>query len=331
MHLLLPEVLFQFLVWKICSNSSDSSICCISNKRSKLNLDSTFLWHCRLGHINKKCIKKLQHDELLKSTNDESFDKCISGMSGKMEFLDHLKECGIVSQRTPPYTSQHNGVSERRNQTLLDMVRSMMSQTTLPKCFWDYALELVARILNIVPTKKVEKTLYEVWHGQAPKLSYLKEIMGYSFYHPPENKIIVAQNAEFYEDSLISQEAKEHDLEDHNEPTNYKATLLDPESNKWLEAMKVKTFSLVEDTRVIRILIAIAAYYDNEIWQMDVKTFFLNGHLTKEVYMVQPEGFVNPKYPERVCKLQRSIYGLKQASRHWNKRFDKEIKMFGFT
>ncbi|GJX72383.1 retrotransposon protein, putative, ty1-copia subclass, partial [Tanacetum coccineum] len=51
--------------------------------------------------------------------------------------------------------------------------------------------------------------------------------------------------------------------------------------------------------RAIRILIAIAAYYDYEIWQMDVKTTFLNGHLTEEVYMEQPEGFVNPKFPNR--------------------------------
>ncbi|GJR28224.1 retrotransposon protein, putative, ty1-copia subclass [Tanacetum coccineum] len=81
----------------------------------------------------------------------------------------------------------------------------------------------------------------------------------------------------------------------------------------------------------IRILIAIAVYYDYEIWQMDVKTAFLNGHLSEEVYMEQPEGFVNPKYPNHVCKLKRSIYGLKQASRQWNKRFDDEIKKFGFT
>nr|GEW42605.1 putative retrotransposon protein [Tanacetum cinerariifolium] len=47
--------------------------------------------------------------------------------------------------------------------------------------------------------------------------------------------------------------------------------------------------------------------------------------------MEQPEGFVNPKYPNHVCKLKRSIYGLKQASRQWNKRFDDEIKKFGFT
>ncbi|GJU70088.1 retrotransposon protein, putative, ty1-copia subclass [Tanacetum coccineum] len=92
-----------------------------------------------------------------------------------------------------------------------------------------------------------------------------------------------------------------------------------------------ETFSPVADIKAIRILIAIAAYYDYEIWQMDVKTAFLNGHLNKDVYMVQPEGFVNPKHPRRVCKLQRSIYGLKQASRSWNKRFDEEIKKYGFT
>ncbi|GKF13818.1 retrotransposon protein, putative, ty1-copia subclass, partial [Tanacetum coccineum] len=66
--------------------------------------------------------------------------------------------------------------------------------------------------------------------------------------------------------------------------------------------------------------------YDYEIWQMDVKTAFLNGHLDEDIYMDQPKGYVNPKYPNRVCKLQRSIYGLKQASRQWNKRFDEEIK-----
>ncbi|GKE66884.1 retrotransposon protein, putative, ty1-copia subclass [Tanacetum coccineum] len=92
-----------------------------------------------------------------------------------------------------------------------------------------------------------------------------------------------------------------------------------------------ETFSPVADIRAIRILIAIAAYYDYEIWQMDVKTAFLNGRLDEDIYMVQIEGYVNPKYPNCVCKLQRSIYGLKQASRQWNKRFDKEIKKFGFT
>ncbi|GKA36100.1 retrotransposon protein, putative, ty1-copia subclass [Tanacetum coccineum] len=72
-------------------------------------------------------------------------------------------------------------------------------------------------------------------------------------------------------------------------------------------------------------------YRDYEIWQMDVKTVFLYGYLDEDIYMVQPEGFINPKHQRKVCKLQRFIYGLKQASKSWNKRFDKEIKRFGFT
>ncbi|GKC79494.1 retrotransposon protein, putative, ty1-copia subclass [Tanacetum coccineum] len=210
------------------SYANDSSIYIVSNKRAKLDLDSALLWHCRLGHISKKRIEKLQHEELLNSTDLRAFEKCISCMSRKMarkpythqverakdllglihtnvccpfkimsrqgasyfvtfiddfshygyvyllkhkhevfetfkvfqkevenqlgntikslrsdhgaeymsqELLDHLKDHEIIAHRTPPYTPQHNGVSERRNRTLLDMVQSMMSQTTLPKSF----------------------------------------------------------------------------------------------------------------------------------------------------------------------------------------------------
>ena len=60
------------------------------------------------------------------------------------------------------------------------------------------------------------------------------------------------------------------------------------------------------------------------------KTAFLNGFIKEELYMMQPEGFVNPKGANKVCKLQRSIYGLVQASRSWNKRFDSVIKAYGF-
>ena len=64
----------------------------------------------------------------------------------------------------------------------------------------------------------------------------------------------------------------------------------------------------------IRILLAIVAYYDYENWKMDVKTTFLNRNLLEDVYMIGCVSFKDPKYPNRVCKLQISIYGLKQAS-----------------
>ena len=84
------------------------------------------------------------------------------------EFGLHLKQCGIVLQLTPPGTPHRNGVSERRNRTLLDMVRSMMSLTDLPLLFWGYALEMDAFTLNRAPSKSVETTPYELWFARNP-------------------------------------------------------------------------------------------------------------------------------------------------------------------
>nr|GFB81235.1 hypothetical protein [Tanacetum cinerariifolium] len=214
------------------------------------------------------------------------------------EFLDHLKDHRIIAHRTPPYTSQHN----------------------------EDDIEIDEPQSDIVPIRRSTRTR----HASDHMCLYI--------------------------------DAEEHELGDLGEPANYKAALLDPESKKWLNAMNVEMQSmkdnevcvLVElppngktvgskwlfkkknrhgwkfaDIRAIRILIAIAVYY--EIWKMDVKTAFLNGYLNEEVYMEKPEGFVNPKYLNQVCKVKRSIYGLKQASRQWNKRFEDEIKKFGFT
>ena len=80
-----------------------------------------------------------------------------------------------------PGTPQHNGVSERHNRTLLDIVQSMMSLTNLPLLFWGYALETAAFTLNRAPSKSVEMTSYELWFGKKPKLSFLK-VWGYDAY-----------------------------------------------------------------------------------------------------------------------------------------------------
>ena len=72
-----------------------------------------------------------------------------------------------------------------------------------------------------------------------------------------------------------------------------------------------ETFSPVAMIKSIRILLAIAAHYDYEIWKIDMKIAFLNGNLEEEVYMIQPEGYTSKEFPEKVYRLQRSIYGLK--------------------
>ncbi|KAJ9546753.1 hypothetical protein OSB04_019296 [Centaurea solstitialis] len=297
------------------------------SKRSKDIEDQTYLWHCRLGHINKKRVELLLKGGFLGTFNYKPFDNCESCLSGKMtkqpfnkeneratdlleiihtdvcgpfshvarggyryfitftddfsrygyvylmrhksesferfrefqnevqnqlgrkikflrsdrggeylsdEFDNHLMECGIVSQLTPPYTPQMNGVSERRNRTLLDMVRTMMCHSTLPMSFWGHALETAAHILNRAPTKSVEKTPYELWKGKKPNISFLRiwgcevyvkrptsgklkpksdkcffvgyprTTVGYYFYNPEENKVFVARNGKFLEEKFVS-------------------------------------------------------------------------------------------------------------------------------
>nr|GEW66722.1 retrotransposon protein, putative, Ty1-copia subclass [Tanacetum cinerariifolium] len=216
-----------------------------ANKRDKHALDSSYQWHCRLGHINKKHMDKLQRDGILQLTHNESLKKCKSCIFGKIwrkpfpHQVERAKDLlGLIHNDVcGPFRTVSREVSERRNRTLLDMVRSMMNLTTLPKSFWGYALESALRILNMVPTKKVERTPYEICHMKAPKLSYLrvwgcealikqdtpdklnpgsimcifvgylKEMIGYYFYYPLKNKIFIARNVEFFENSLMVQEA----------------------------------------------------------------------------------------------------------------------------
>ncbi|GJZ14886.1 retrotransposon protein, putative, ty1-copia subclass [Tanacetum coccineum] len=385
------------------SYTIDSSIYAISNKRSKIDLDSTLLWHCGLGHISKKCIEKLQHDGLLNSTDLRAFEKCVSCMSRKMvrkpythhverakdllglihtdvcgpfnimsrqgasyfvtftddfsrygyvyllkhkhevfetfkvfqkkvenqlgktikslrsdrggeymsqEFLDHLKGHGIIAYRTPPYTPQHNGMSKRRNRTLV-RENSLITQKESGSL----------KDLEIIQEEDTHPSIDTSLNHEDDDLEI----------DEPHSDIIRIRRSTRTRRPQIACaffflclyiDAEEHELGDLSEPANYKAALLDHESDKWLNAMNVEmqsmkdnkvwvlvelppngktvgsewlfkkktnmdgavytykaclvakgytqttgfdyeeTFSPVADIRAIRILIAIAAYYD---------------------------------------------------------------------
>ena len=88
-------------------------------------------------------------------------------------FEKFLESKGICAQYTMPGTPQQNGVAERRNRTLMDMVRSMMNNSSVPVSLWMYALRTVAYLLNRIPSKAVPKTPYELWTGRKPSLRHL--------------------------------------------------------------------------------------------------------------------------------------------------------------
>nr|GFC60537.1 copia protein [Tanacetum cinerariifolium] len=77
------------------------------------------------------------------------------------------------------------------------------------------------------------------------------------------------------------------------------------------------TFAPVARIEAIRLFLAYAAHKDFTVFQMDVKTAFLNGILKEEVYVGQPPGFVSKQYPDHVYALDKALYGLKQAPRAW--------------
>ena len=75
---------------------------------------------------------------------------------------------------------------------------------------------------------------------------------------------------------------------------------------------------------------ALVAHFNLELHQMDVKSTFLNGDIDETIYIVQPENFVSGEAKKMVCKLKKSIYGLKQASRQWYYKFHQVVMLFDF-
>uniref|UniRef100_H3GB73 Reverse transcriptase Ty1/copia-type domain-containing protein n=1 Tax=Phytophthora ramorum TaxID=164328 RepID=H3GB73_PHYRM len=91
-----------------------------------------------------------------------------------------------------------------------------------------------------------------------------------------------------------------------------------------------ETFAPVAKFTSIRIVLSLAAKYGLKLHQMDVKTAFLDGVLDEDIYMAQPDGYVNEDHPDHVCKLKRSLYGLKQSPRMWNQTIDDFMLKLGF-
>ncbi|GJQ90441.1 retrotransposon protein, putative, ty1-copia subclass [Tanacetum coccineum] len=143
----------------------------------------------------------------------------------------------------------------------------MMNLTTLSLSFWGYALESATCILDMVPTKKVDKTPYQLWYGKVPSLSYLKNLKKFKMkihhllktlakflwrgFEPPQEEVVpVCRSARIHRAPdcfCLNVEVEEHSLRNFNEPANYKAAILDPEYDKRLDAMNAEMQSMKDN------------------------------------------------------------------------------------
>lgn len=385
-------------------------------------------------------------------------------------FMKYCEEQGIKRFLTAPYTPQQNGVAERKNRTILDMVRSMLKSKKLPKEFWAEAVQCAIYVQNRCPhTKLDDQTPQEAWSGQKPTVSHFKifgsvayahvpdqqrtkledkskryifigydeKTKGYKLLDPISKKVVVSRDVrvneasewdwnnstqtiievgesstatpitipsdpETTDDEDAPRQPKMrtlHDLYDSTSEVHLVCLLADAENisfeeavrdKKWKNAMdeeikaidRNNTWKLMElpegcqpigvkwvfkkkmnaqgeierykarlvakgykqkagidydevyapvaRMETIRLLISQAAQFRWPIFQMDVKSAFLNGVLEEEVYIEQPPGYMKIGEEKKVLKLKKALYGLKQAPRAWNTRIDTYFKESGF-
>ncbi|KAL0445264.1 UNVERIFIED_CONTAM: hypothetical protein Slati_2249100 [Sesamum latifolium] len=215
----------------------------------------------------------------------------------RIKLAARSKSFGRTEVWTPPGTPQLNGVAERRNQTLLDMVQSMMSFTELPPSFWGYALETAAKLLNIAPSKTVPQTPYEIWHGKPASYKYLR-VWG----SPAYIKRLVGDKLDSRSSlcSVLSDSRGDEVLleESSEEPRHDRTTSFKPPV-------------LTDSVPVLR-----RSTRESQVPERDLYGSAGGFHYCWR----RTEGLSSPK----------AIYGLKQASRSWNTRFDEVIRGYDF-
>nr|KYP66838.1 Retrovirus-related Pol polyprotein from transposon TNT 1-94 [Cajanus cajan] len=427
-----------------------------------------------------KALVEKQSEKCIKILRTDGGGEFTSG-----EFEGFCKEHGIVHEVTAPYTPQHNGIAERRNRTILNMVRSMLKEKNLPHSFWGEAAMTAVYVLNRCPTKRLDSMVpEEAWSGSKPSVKHFR-IFGslcyrhvpdqrrkklddksepmifvgynstgsYKLYNPKTKQVLFSRDVYFDESNSWSEsqskietvsklqfdweennsigETTQETMNDvcrtvENRPTrnkNFPSRLSDyqvypdnaisvdgdlvqhlalmadvepisldeaitskewrsameeelrsieknhtwemvelpqnktPIDVKWVFKIKLKpdgsvakhkarlvakgfmqregidyseVFAPVARLETVRLIVALASWRNWKLWQLDVKSAFLNGPLDEDVFIVQPPGFISKGNEQKVLKLRKALYGLKQAPRAWNKRVDTFLHSVGF-
>ncbi|KAL0381400.1 UNVERIFIED_CONTAM: Retrovirus-related Pol polyprotein from transposon RE2 [Sesamum angustifolium] len=251
-------------------------------------------------------------------------------------FGSWIVDTGIIHQRSCPHTPQQNGVVERKHQHLLNIVRALLHQASLPRFFW------------VDSTTSSSVSPVPEYSSLTPPSAHVPSLRS------PAHMLFLAQVNVIHEPRTFA-EANKHpqwraamdkELEALENNSTWDLTTLPTGKRAIGSRYKARfvakgytqvegvdffdSFSPVAKTVTVRLFIAIASAYRWPLLQLDVNNAFLHSHLDEEVYMVLPEGY-DKAYRGLVCRLKRSLYGLKQASRQWNIELTSKLESYGFT
>nr|GEU51530.1 retrovirus-related Pol polyprotein from transposon TNT 1-94 [Tanacetum cinerariifolium] len=253
----------------------------------------SWLWHQHLSHLNFDII------------NDLAKNDFVTGLPKFKYHKEHL--CSSLSSvRTP----QQNEVVEQRNLTLVEAARTMLIFSRAPLFLWAEAIATACFTQNrSIIYRRFNKTPYELINKRKLDISFL-HVFGALCCPKIDREDIRKLGTK---DLLF--EAMYNDYIG-GPPSATSRTVLAAQAHQ--EGLDFEeSFTLVSRIEAVRIFLAYIVHKSFTMFQMDLKTRFLQGTLKEDVYVCQPEGFIDVDHPSHVYKLKKALYGLKQAPRAW--------------
>ncbi|XP_075489616.1 uncharacterized protein LOC142528449 [Primulina tabacum] len=324
---------------------------CNHSKGSELNL-----WHQKLGHANFKTLKNLGKYDAVRDLTGKTIEDDIDGLLNISETLPNTDVApGVVTPETTPALAESN--DEPGEYTENDDVVTNEGIDIPSKIQKNHpSSQIIGEAFGGMQTRRKEKVDYRKMMGLVCMTSVYSQVSHSCFVSLIEPKNInEALKDEFWVDAMhdeLEQFVRNDVWDLVPRPDNVNVI-----GTKWIFKNKTdesgivvrnkarlvaqgytqiegidfdETFAPVARIESVRLLLAIACHMDIKLYQMDVKSAFLNGILNEEAYVSQPKGFEDPNHPNHVYKLKKALYGLKQAPRAWYGRLTEYLLDLGF-
>ncbi|KAB2628709.1 hypothetical protein D8674_033504 [Pyrus ussuriensis x Pyrus communis] len=260
-------------------------------------------------------LQDIQTNEIIgRGTKREGLYYVDDVVSGRANAI-RVSRSSILHKTTCPYTPQQNGVAERKNRHILETARALLLGASVPKFFWPEAVTYAGE-------------------SSSDDLKWL-DLEGIPVVDAVHNGAVII-HAENDKSAIVAESSmqsgpvpEESDPETNGSIDRYKARLVAKGYTQTYGVDYQETFSPVAKMNTVRVMISLAANMNWPLKQFDVKNAFLHGNLEEEVYMDFPPGYSAGR-STGVCRLRKSLYGLKQSPRAWFDRFTQVMKNIGY-